>query len=100
MEWFKNGVLVVAGKRLVVREHKVSAEMFEYSCIVKVRVQLNRNVSLALKSSYVLEMRVAYRYGMPVLGNSPSAWNDGRIGNESRRAVLGLDACLVGPASV
>ncbi|KAK4328937.1 hypothetical protein Pmani_000687 [Petrolisthes manimaculis] len=35
VEWFKNGVKVEEAKRLVIKEHKVTSEMFEYSCIVK-----------------------------------------------------------------
>merc|ERR1712183_1125540 len=35
VEWFKDGKKLEAGKRLVIKEHKVTAEMFEYSCIVK-----------------------------------------------------------------
>ncbi|XP_069190632.1 obscurin-like, partial [Procambarus clarkii] len=35
VEWFKDGKKLEAAKRLVIKEHKVTAEMFEYSCIVK-----------------------------------------------------------------
>ncbi|XP_069946180.1 obscurin-like isoform X5 [Cherax quadricarinatus] len=35
VEWFKDGNKLEAAKRLVIKEHKVTAEMFEYSCIVK-----------------------------------------------------------------
>merc|ERR1711970_145858 len=35
VEWFKDGVRIETAKRLTIKEHKVSEEMFEYSCIVK-----------------------------------------------------------------
>lgn len=41
VEWFKDGKKLEAVKRLVIKEHKVTAEMFEYSCIVKVRNPLS-----------------------------------------------------------
>jgi len=35
VEWIKNGLRVEVDNRLVVKEHKVTEEMFEFSCIVK-----------------------------------------------------------------